>query len=108
MNAPHKIDTTTATPQLTDDCCDLCCATPVRIVLDGDKLCQECADKWARNERPDGDDLLPLAHPAMQAAIARYQQVVRDAELERLSRGQRKFERDFGCEPARVLKERRA
>lgn len=30
--------------------CDECGSTPVRDVLDGDKLCQECCDKWVRGE----------------------------------------------------------
>ena len=32
------------------DICEQCGATPVREVLDGDALCQECCDAWARAE----------------------------------------------------------
>lgn len=28
--------------------CDLCGAHPVRTELDGDQMCQSCADKWVR------------------------------------------------------------
>jgi hypothetical protein len=48
-----------------DACCDLCCATPVHTELDGDRMCQSCADKWARNE----DDPVPMDDPAMQEAL---------------------------------------
>ena len=33
--------------------CSQCGAFPVREVLDGDRLCQACCDKWVRAERPD-------------------------------------------------------
>lgn len=70
MNAPFR-PTLHPAPSAgeCDNCCDLCCAVPVRTELDGDKLCQECADKWVRGQRPDEDDLLPLDHPVMREAL---------------------------------------
>lgn len=32
------------------DTCDRCGAEQVRDVLDGDRLCQSCCDKWVRAE----------------------------------------------------------
>jgi hypothetical protein len=66
-----------AAPEITDACCDLCCATPVRTVLDGDKLCQSCADKWARSEddyyghAPDADEIADLQRSMRHAGVYR-------------------------------------
>jgi hypothetical protein len=80
-----------------DDCCDLCCATPVRTELDGDKLCQSCADKWCRNEGVGfTDDLLPMSHPVMREASRKYQSAADDAVgrlIADLAKGQRRFGR---------------
>lgn len=89
------------TPQIdrwadTDDCCDLCCATPVRTELDGDKLCQECADKWCRGEQPDEDDADELRHSLRHAGVYRGAMIearIEDVDLLRLSKGQMAFGR---------------
>ena len=80
VRAPQPFD------MLDEVSCDLCCAVPVAEVIDGDRMCQDCADKWVRNERPDSD-LLPLDHPSMRAAVDSYFAVV--------NRGHRAFERSY-------------
>ena len=59
MNIPLRIIAEQAMPERWQDGCDCCCAHPVVTELDGDQLCQACADKWVRSERPD-DDLVPI------------------------------------------------
>lgn len=89
-----------------DDCCDLCSSTPVRTELDGDRMCQSCADKWCRSEGQAWEgDLVPLAHPMMQAELrdwnARYARLS-DAELQAHSRNQRAFARNERARDRRV------
>lgn len=62
------IDAADATGNLDPDNlgCEHCDAPEVVAKLDGDRMCQSCADAW--DEQPD-DDLLPLSHPVMKAAL---------------------------------------
>jgi hypothetical protein len=87
---------------LSDDACDLCCATPVRTVLDGDKVCQSCADKWARSEAdyyghaPDADEIAVLERSLQRAGVYRGALIearLTDAQLVRMSADQRRFSR---------------
>jgi len=80
-----------------DDCCDSCCATPVREVIDGDKLCQDCADKWARGQEPDEGEIAELHRSLRHAGVYRGAMIearLSDAELVAHSMGQRKFGRE--------------
>jgi len=74
------------------DGCDLCCAIPAVTELDGDQMCQSCADKWVRAQAPD-DDLMPLDHPVMREAIARWK-ALSDDQLKAHSKQHRKFNRE--------------
>lgn len=47
------------------DHCATCGGEPVVTELDGDKLCQPCADNWVRGERPEAfDATVPERIPA--------------------------------------------
>lgn len=52
--------------------CDQCCSIPAVTERLGDQLCQGCADKF--DAQPE-DDLLPLDHPVMREASARWRKL---------------------------------
>jgi hypothetical protein len=96
-----------AAPEQTvsDACCDLCCAVPVIATLDGDKVCQSCADKWARSEAdyyghaPDDDEIADLQRSMRGAGIYRGALIearLTDAQLVAHGLGQRRFARAGG------------
>ena len=40
----------------TEKGCAWCGGTPIRDVLDGDPLCQECCDKWVGGNRTEDEE----------------------------------------------------
>jgi hypothetical protein len=114
MNAPFKPDTSTATPQPTEheqranEAAARIAAREVYAhwVRTGSEQHLATYEAWKRGERswPWPDPTLEEAAAADDAMRALIAPLLSDEELRAASRGQRKFERDFGCEPARILK----
>jgi len=107
MTAPIR----TPTPRdpseaLLSDGCAWCCDTPAVGEYGGDVLCARCADEWTA-EQEALDEIERVAEWAQEnmrtAGVDRGAMIearLSDAELLRLSMGQRKFERN---ERGRVL-----
>lgn len=97
MNAyspPVRIPSDSEDAALSDDCCDLCCATPVVGEVLGDRVCAECADKWQDDEPEfDADDLRASLRNAGVYRGAMIEARLEDAELLSLAKGHRRFGR---------------
>jgi hypothetical protein len=88
-----------------DDCCDACCSVdPELIVIDGDRLCQACAEKFWPTDTdyyghpPDEDEQADLRRSLRRAGPYRAMLIearLSDAELQAHSKSHRKFNRDF-------------
>jgi hypothetical protein len=99
MSAPIKI-TTPRDPSeaILSDGCAWCCAFPAVGKYGGDVLCARCADEWtAEQEALDEIERVEEWASTKQAGLYRGLEIearLSDAELLRLSMGQRNFERN--------------
>jgi len=105
MNAPIRTPTPRAPSEaLLSDGCAWCCDTPAVGEYGGDVLCARCADEWtAEQEALDEIERVAEWATTRHAGLYRGLEIearLSDAELLRLSMGQRNFNRN---ERGRVL-----
>ena len=99
MNAPTRIPTPRdPSDALLSDGCAWCCDTPAVGEYGGDVLCARCADEWtAEQEALDEIERVAEWASTKHAGLYRGLEIearLSDAELLRLSMGQRTFERN--------------
>lgn len=99
MNAPTRIPTPRDPSEaLLSDGCAWCCDTPAVGEYGGDVLCARCADEWtAEQEALDEIERVAEWAQTRHAGLYRGMEIearLSDAELLRLSMGQRTFNRN--------------
>lgn len=99
MNAPTRIPTPhDPSDALLSDGCAWCCDIPAVGEYGGDVLCARCADEWtAEQEALDEIERVAEWASTKHAGLYRGLEIearLSDAELLRLSMGQRTFERN--------------
>lgn len=99
MTDLSRIPVRSAPTEYDDDCCDFCCAVPVAEVIDGDRMCQGCADQWVRAQQPDEDEIAELERSMRGAGIYRGAMIearLEDARLTTVAKAHRNYNREFG------------